>query len=99
RRPLCGFFVTHPLKVGIRGRDDIGMNDLGVRLASIPAGVRVTLIACAAAAFDVQVYAAASRRSALFAVLGLGALGTLAIGRLPWARIVRGRWRGHAFLA
>ena len=49
------------------------MNDLGVRLASIPAGVRVTLIACAAAAFDVQVYAAASRRSALFAVLGLGA--------------------------
>src|SRR4051812_26018840 len=75
------------------------MDDLGVRLASIPAGVRVTLLVSAAAAFDVQVYGAAARRPALFAILGGGAAGALAIGRLPWERIVRGRWREPAFLA
>jgi diguanylate cyclase (GGDEF)-like protein len=75
------------------------MDDLGVRLASIPAGVRVTLIVCAAAAFDVQVYGPAARRAALFAVLTVAAAGALGMGRLPWERIVRGRWREPAFLA
>jgi diguanylate cyclase (GGDEF)-like protein len=72
--------------------------DLGVRLASIPAGVRVTLIVCAAAAFDVQFYAAPGRRAGLFTVLAVAVAGALAIGRLPWERIVHSRWREPAFL-
>jgi diguanylate cyclase (GGDEF)-like protein len=75
------------------------MEDVRVRLASISAGVRMTLIVCAAAAFDVQAYAAADRRVPLFAVLAAGAAGALAIRRLPWDRIVRGGWREPAFLA
>jgi diguanylate cyclase (GGDEF)-like protein len=73
--------------------------DHGVRLASIPAGVRVTLIVCAAAALDVQFYAAPSRRVALFAVLAAAVVGALAMGRLPWKRIVHTPWREPAFLA
>jgi diguanylate cyclase (GGDEF)-like protein len=71
----------------------------GVRLASIPAGVRVTLIVCAAAAVDVAFYAVPSRRAALFTVLGVACLGAIGTGRLPWHRIVHSRWREPAFLA
>jgi diguanylate cyclase (GGDEF)-like protein len=71
----------------------------GVRLASIPAGVRVTLIVCAAAAIDVAFYAVPGRRPALFAILGVACLGAVATGRLPWERIVSSRWREPAFLA
>jgi diguanylate cyclase (GGDEF)-like protein len=70
-----------------------------VRLASIPAGVRVTLIVCAAAALDVALYAVPSRRVELATILAVAALGALAIGRLPWQRIVGSRWREPAFLA
>jgi diguanylate cyclase (GGDEF)-like protein len=76
-----------------------GSTDHGVRLASIPAGVRVTLIVCAAAGFDVGFYAVPSRRLGLAIVLGVAFLGALAIGRLPWERIVHSRWREPAFLA
>ena len=81
------------------GRPAPSVSDHGVRLASIPAGVRVTLIVCAAAAIDVAFYAVPSRRVALFAILGVACLGALATGRLPWERIVNGRWREPAFLA
>src|SRR2546430_3587599 len=73
--------------------------DLNVRLASVPAGVRVTLIVCAAAAFDVHFYAVPSRRLALSLVLVAAVLGGLGMGLLPWDRIVRSRWREPAFLA
>src|SRR3954451_20460312 len=76
--------------------DDTGH---GVRLASIPAGVRVTLIVCAAAGFDVAFYAAPERRLALATVLVVAVMGALATGRLPWERIVNSRWREPAFLA
>ncbi len=81
------------------GKPPVDGTDLGVRLASITAGVRVTLIVCAAAAFDVQFYAVQSRRLALFAVLAVAVVGALAIGRLPWERIVQSRWREAAFVA
>jgi diguanylate cyclase (GGDEF)-like protein len=81
------------------GQPVIDGTDHGVRLASIPAGVRVTLIVCAAAAVDVGFYAVPSRRVALFIVLLVAAGGGLAMGRLPWERIVRSRWREPAFLA
>jgi diguanylate cyclase (GGDEF)-like protein len=81
------------------GTPAIDGTDHGVRLASIPAGVRVTLIVCAAAAVDVQFYAEPSRRLALFSVLGVAVAGALAMGRLPWARVVHSRWREPAFLA
>jgi diguanylate cyclase (GGDEF)-like protein len=70
-----------------------------VRLASIPAGVRVTLIVCGAAAVDVAFYAAPSRRLGLLLVLAVAVVGALATGRLPWERIVESRWREPAFLA
>src|SRR3954468_24644551 len=73
--------------------------DHGVRLASIPAGVRVTLIVCAAAAFDVGFYAAPSRRLGLLVVLAVAVAGALSVGQLPWERIVASRWREPAFLA
>src|SRR3954469_8401482 len=69
-----------------------------VRLASIPAGVRVTLIVCAAAAFDVGFYAAPSRRLGLLVVLGVAVAGALSVGQLPWERIAHSRWREPAFL-
>ncbi len=81
------------------GKPPVDGTDLGVRLASITAGVRVTLIVCAAAAIDVQFYAVQSRRLALFAVLAVAVVGALAIGRLPWERIVQSRWREAAFVA
>jgi diguanylate cyclase (GGDEF)-like protein len=74
-------------------------SDLGVRLASVPAGVRVTLIVCAAAAVDVAFYAVPSRRLALAAVLLVAVVGALGMGLLPWERIVHSRWREPAFLA
>jgi diguanylate cyclase (GGDEF)-like protein len=70
-----------------------------VRLASVPAGVRVTLIVCAAAAFDVHFYAVPSRRLALSLILAAAAAGALAVGRLPWRRIVSSRWSEPVFLA
>jgi diguanylate cyclase (GGDEF)-like protein len=73
--------------------------DHGVRLASVTAGVRVTLIVCAAAAVDVAFYAVPSRRLTLFAVLFVAVVGALGMGRLPWKRIVHSRWREPAFLA
>jgi diguanylate cyclase (GGDEF)-like protein len=76
-----------------------GGTDLHVRLASVPAGVRVTLIVCAAAAFDVHFYATPSRRLALSLVLAVAVLGALGMGLLPWERVVRSRWREPAFLA
>jgi diguanylate cyclase (GGDEF)-like protein len=81
------------------GKPVVDGTDHGVRLASIPAGVRVTLIVCAAAAVDVQFYAAPGRRVALFAILAVAVAGGLAMGRLPWERVVRSRWREPAFLA
>jgi diguanylate cyclase (GGDEF)-like protein len=72
--------------------------DLEVRLASVPAGVLVTFIVCAAAAFDVAFYAEPSRRLALAAVLLVAVLGAGGMGLLPWDRIVRSRWRETAFL-
>ncbi len=77
----------------------VGGTVLNVRLASVPAGVRVTLIVCAAAAFDVHFYAVPSRRLALSLVLVAAVLGGLGMGLLPWDRIVRSRWREPAFLA
>jgi diguanylate cyclase (GGDEF)-like protein len=73
--------------------------DLNVRLASVPAGVRVTFIVCAAAAIDVAFYAEPSRRVALASVLALAVLGAAGMGLLPWERIVRSRYREPAFLA
>ena len=70
----------------------------GVRLASIRAGVLVTLIVCAAAGFDVAFYAEPSRRVALGTVLAIAAVGALATGCLPWHKIVHSRWREPAFL-
>jgi diguanylate cyclase (GGDEF)-like protein len=81
------------------GLPGVDGTDLNVRLASVPAGVRVTLIVCAAAAFDVHFYAVPSRRLALSLVLVAAALGAIAIGLLPWERIVHSRWREPAFLA
>jgi diguanylate cyclase (GGDEF)-like protein len=72
--------------------------DLGVRLASVPAGVRVTLIVCAAAGVDVFFYAAPDRRVALAAILVAAVLGAIGMGLLPWERILRSRWREPAFL-
>jgi diguanylate cyclase (GGDEF)-like protein len=72
--------------------------DLNVRLASVPAGVRVTFIVCAAAAVDVKFYADPSRRLALSIVLVVAVLGAMGMGLLPWDRIVRSRWREPAFL-
>jgi diguanylate cyclase (GGDEF)-like protein len=80
-------------------RPAVDGTDLNVRLASVPAGVRVTLIVCAAAAFDVHFYAVPSRRLALFLVLAAAVLGALGMGLVPWERIVRSRWREPAFLA
>jgi diguanylate cyclase (GGDEF)-like protein len=74
-------------------------NDLGVRLASVRAGVCVTLIVCAAAGFDVAFYAVPSRRLALAVILVVAVLGALGMGLLPWERVVRSRWRETAFLA
>jgi diguanylate cyclase (GGDEF)-like protein len=81
------------------GTPAVDGTDLNVRLASVPAGVRVTLIVCAAAAFDVHFYAVPSRRLALSLILAVAAVGAIATGRLPWTRIVRSRWREPAFLA
>jgi diguanylate cyclase (GGDEF)-like protein len=81
------------------GAPAIDGTDLNVRLASVPAGVRVTLIVCAAAAFDVHFYAVASRRFVLSLVLVVAVLGALGMGLLPWERVVRSRWREPAFLA
>jgi diguanylate cyclase (GGDEF)-like protein len=72
--------------------------DFGVRLASIPAGVLVTFIVCAAAAFDVAFYAQPSRRLALALVLAVAVLGAAGMGLLPWPRIVRSKWRETAFI-
>src|SRR3954452_16775809 len=76
--------------------DDTGH---GVRLESVPAGVRVAPIVCAAAGFDVAFSAAPGRRLGLAIVLGAAVIGALATGRLPWERIVDSRWREPAFLA
>src|SRR3982074_985935 len=73
--------------------------DLGVRLASVTTGVRVTFIVCAAAAIDVALYAQPARRVALAAVLLLAVLGAAGMSLLPWERIVRSRFREPAFLA
>jgi diguanylate cyclase (GGDEF)-like protein len=81
------------------GRPVVDGTDIGVRLASIPAGVLVTFIVCAAAAADVAIYAEPGKRLALELILAVAALGAGAIGRLPWERIVRSRWREPAFLA
>jgi diguanylate cyclase (GGDEF)-like protein len=81
------------------GHPAVDGSDLGVRLASIPAGVRVTLVVVAAAAFDVAFYAQPSRRFALAAVLLVAVVGAVAMGLLPWERIVRSKWRELAFLA
>jgi diguanylate cyclase (GGDEF)-like protein len=72
--------------------------DFAVRLASITAGVLVTFIVCAAAAFDVAFYAEPSRRLALASVLVVAVLGAAGMGLLPWKRIVVSKWREPAFL-
>jgi len=84
--------------VAENGRPVVDGTDLGVRLASIPAGVLVTFIVCAAAAFDVAFYAQPSRRLALAIVLAVAALGAAGIALLPWEGIVRSKWRESAFL-
>jgi diguanylate cyclase (GGDEF)-like protein len=73
-------------------------SELGVRLASVKAGVRVTWVVCAAAGFDVAFYARPDSRLGLAAVLVVAALGGAAMGLLPWERIVRSHWREPAFL-
>ena len=73
-------------------------SELGVRLASVKAGVRVTWVVCAAAGFDVAIYAPSDRRLALAAVLVAAVLGAAGMGLLPWERIVTSRWREPAFL-
>ena len=73
-------------------------SELGVRLASVKAGVRVTFVVCAAAGFDVAFYAQPSRRVALAAVLVASVLGAAGMGLLPWERIVRSPWLEPAFL-
>src|SRR3954471_12101340 len=79
-------------------RQPVEGTDLGVRLASVPAGVRVTLIVCAAAALDVAFYAEPTRRLALGAVLVVAVVGALGMGLLPWERIVHSPWGEPAFL-
>jgi diguanylate cyclase (GGDEF)-like protein len=81
------------------GEPVVDGTDLGVRLASVPAGVRVTFIVCAAAAIDVNFYADPARRVALAAVLVTAVLGAAGMSLLPWERIVRSRYREWAFLA
>jgi diguanylate cyclase (GGDEF)-like protein len=73
--------------------------DLHVRLASVPTGVRVTFIVCAAAAIDVGLYVEPSKRAALAAVLAFAVIGAAGMSLLPWERIVRSRYREPAFLA
>jgi diguanylate cyclase (GGDEF)-like protein len=80
-------------------RRSIDGTDLHVRLASVPAGVRVTFVVCAAAAADVAFYAAPSHRGPLALVLMVAVIGAAATSLLPWERIVRGRWREWVFLA
>jgi diguanylate cyclase (GGDEF)-like protein len=81
------------------GSPEVDGSDLGVRLASVTAGVLVTVIVCAAAGFDVALYAEPSRRFALAAILTLAVVAALAMMLLPWERIVRSKWREPAFLA
>jgi diguanylate cyclase (GGDEF)-like protein len=73
-------------------------SELGVRLASVKAGVRVTWVVCAAAGFDVAFYADPHNRLALAAVLAIAVIGAAGMGMLPWETIVRSRWREPAFL-
>lgn len=82
-----------------RTRPSVDGTDLHIRLASVPAGVRVTLIVCTAAAVDVRFYADPSRRGLLAIVLVLAVLGAVGFGQLPWERIVVSRWREPVFLA
>ena len=82
-----------------RQRPSFDGTDLHIRLASVPAGVRVTLVVCAAAAFDVRFYADPSRRGPLAVVLAAAVVGAIGFGFLPWERIVRSRWREPVFLA
>jgi diguanylate cyclase (GGDEF)-like protein len=70
-----------------------------VRLASVPAGVRVTLMVTAAAAVDVRFYAAPAHRGPLAVLLIAAVLGAVGFGLLPWQRIVVSRWREAVFLA
>ncbi len=81
------------------GQPEVDGSDLGVRLASVTAGVLVTVIVCAAAGFDVAFYAAPGRRIALAAILVLAVIAAVAMLFLPWERIVRSKWRELAFLA
>jgi diguanylate cyclase (GGDEF)-like protein len=81
------------------GQPAVDGSDLGVRLASVPAGVRVTLIVVAAAAFDVAFYAHPGHRFALALVLLFAVVGGVGMGLLPWEKIVRSKWREPAFLA
>jgi diguanylate cyclase (GGDEF)-like protein len=73
--------------------------DLHVRLASVPAGVRVSLVVCAAAAVDVRFYADPSHRGPLAILLITAVVGAFAFGLLPWERIVVSRWREPVFLS
>ncbi len=73
--------------------------DLHIRRASVTAGVRVTMIVCAAAAVDVRFYAHPSHRAALAVVLAVAILGAVVFSLLPWERIVSSRWREPVFLA
>jgi diguanylate cyclase (GGDEF)-like protein len=81
------------------GQPEVDGSDLGVRLASVTAGVLVTVIVCAAAGFDVAFYAMPSRRFALAAILVVAVVAATLMLLLPWDRIVRSKWREPAFLA
>ena len=81
------------------GQPVVDGTDLGVRLASVTAGVRVTFIVAAAAAFDVAFYADPAKRVALAVLLLTAVLGAAGSSLLPWERIVRSRYREWAFLA
>jgi diguanylate cyclase (GGDEF)-like protein len=81
------------------GQPEVDGSDLGVRLASIPAGVLVTLIVCAAAGFDVAFYAEPSRRLVLAVILVVAVVAAVGMMFVPWDRIVRSKWREPAFLA
>jgi diguanylate cyclase (GGDEF)-like protein len=73
--------------------------DLAVRLASVRAGVLVTLLVCAGAAVDVVLWADPDRRVALAGILGLAALGACGTALLPWEKIVRSEHREAAFIS
>lgn len=72
--------------------------ELRFRLDSVPAGVWVTFIVCAAG-FGYVLGFDHPHDLALGLLIGAAAIGGIVILMLPWERIVRSRWREPAFAA